>query len=140
MSTHDADSSGAVENAQRTGRAHDLAPVLESLALDLADARRACATLKRENAKLRAHLLRLDASAAIDDTETVRSPFQSTRAPGGPLRCRQCGLTLHGAVAQHDQTLLLASVCPRCDGPLARDAASGERSAELFGDPSIYLG
>ena len=103
-------------------------------------------TLEQQNAKLRAHLLRLDASAAIDDTETVHSSetgrglFQSTRAPGGPLRCRQCGLTLHGAVAQHDQTLLLASVCPRCDGPLASDAASRELSDAAFGDPSIYLG
>jgi uncharacterized protein YbaR (Trm112 family) len=44
--------------------------------------------------------------------------------PGVPLHCPQCKLTLHPATVQHEQALVSASCCPRCDGPLTATAAS----------------
>ena len=45
---------------------------------------------------------------------------------GLPLHCPQCKLTLHAATVQHEQALVFASCCPRCDGPLATSAASDD--------------
>ena len=43
--------------------------------------------------------------------------------PERTMRCRRCGVTIHPAALQHDQVLLLAACCPRCDGPLIDEGA-----------------
>jgi hypothetical protein len=43
---------------------------------------------------------------------------QSSLVPERAMRCSRCGMTVHPAAVQHDQALLLASCCPRCDGQL----------------------
>ncbi|MGH2849855.1 MAG: hypothetical protein ACRDLP_04500 [Solirubrobacteraceae bacterium] len=48
------------------------------------------------------------------------------------LRCEDCGLVLRPGAVLHDQALMLASICPRCDGALSVMTATP--------DPSIYLG
>ena len=48
------------------------------------------------------------------------------------LRCDDCGLILRPGAIVHDQALILASICPRCDGTLSAVTAKPE--------PSIYLG
>ena len=48
------------------------------------------------------------------------------------LRCDDCGLVLRPGAVLHDQALMLASICPRCDGTLSVMTARP--------DPSIYLG
>jgi len=64
-----------------------------------------------------------------NDSSTVaqREPAYSCRehekpksrfTPGDLLRCPRCGLALHPAVIEHEQALVFASCCPRCDGPL----------------------
>ena len=50
-------------------------------------------------------------------------------AQDAPVRCPQCGLTLHAATIQHEHALVFASCCPRCDGRLAGSAASGANAA-----------
>jgi uncharacterized paraquat-inducible protein A len=50
---------------------------------------------------------------------TVRIPHRrvaSGLVPEQTMRCTRCGLTFHPATIQHDQTLLFAACCPRCDG------------------------
>jgi len=58
---------------------------------------------------------------------------------GPPLRCPTCGLTLYAATIQHEQALVFASCCPRCDGPLPAIVAS-DRPVVSRSEPSIYLG
>jgi hypothetical protein len=41
-----------------------------------------------------------------------------------PLRCPRCGLALHAGVIEHEQALVFASCCPRCDGPLPMHEAT----------------
>jgi hypothetical protein len=48
------------------------------------------------------------------------------------LRCNDCGLILRPGAILHDQALILALVCPRCDGTLSDLSTTPE--------PSIYLG
>jgi hypothetical protein len=50
------------------------------------------------------------------------------------MRCGRCGLTLHRGAVQHDHTIVFASCCPRCDGPLV------EAISTAAVDPSVYLG
>jgi len=51
-------------------------------------------------------------------------PVASRRLrPGSAMGCTRCGMTVHPAAVQHDQALLLASCCPRCDGPLVPHSA-----------------
>ena len=47
--------------------------------------------------------------------------------PGDMLRCLRCGLTLHAATIEHEQALVFASVCPRCDGPLPMPRPTANR-------------
>ena len=68
--------------------------------------------------------------------ERPQAQRRFTQAKDAPLRCPACGLTLHAATIQHEQALVFASCCPRCDGQLTIGAASD--SPDLA--PSIYLG
>jgi hypothetical protein len=79
----------------------------DALARDLVASRREAAALRRENDRLRARL-----------TPGIEVWHQPAHELAGAMRCRRCGLTLHGGAIQHDQTLVFASCCPRCDGPL----------------------
>lgn len=47
------------------------------------------------------------------------------------LRCDDCGLTLRPGAILHDQALILASICPRCDGGLTDVTAIPEPSINL---------
>jgi len=69
-----------------------------------------------------------------DETPQTRRRF----TPDGPLRCPECGLALHPATIQHEQALVLASCCPRCDGQLIVGAR--ENLADSAAEPSVYLG
>ena len=50
-----------------------------------------------------------------------RVPYGSRLIPNQTMCCARCGITFHPAALQHDRALLLASCCPRCDGPLLPD-------------------
>lgn len=81
-----------------------------------------------------------DYDAATGPTVAASHPgFAPAPAPAAeaPLRCPNCGLTLHPATIRHEQVLVAAACCPRCDGPLTRDE---EQSVEAQAEPSIYLG
>jgi hypothetical protein len=47
-----------------------------------------------------------------------RVPYVRHLVPDQTMRCARCGVTFHPAALHHDRALLLASCCPRCDGPL----------------------
>ena len=57
-------------------------------------------------------------------------------ASGHPVRCPECGLTLHAATVAHEQSLIFASCCPRCDGQLTAQL----HEAASCPEPSIFLG
>ncbi len=85
-----------------------------------------------------------DADAVERNLGGLHRPFERAQAqrrftPGAALRCPACGLTLHAATIEHEQALVFASCCPRCDGPLPPTAASF-RSVAARCEPSIYLG
>lgn len=101
----------------------------ESLTHELVAAHREAAALRRENDRLRSRLRPREPATG----------FRGTRGDlvvDGPVWCRRCGLTLDRAAVQRDETLVLASCCPLCDGPLVGVAARGQRNP----DPSVFLG
>jgi len=50
--------------------------------------------------------------------------------PNQTMRCARCGTTFHPAALQDDRALLLASCCPRCDGPLLPENARAARRTD----------
>jgi 4-oxalocrotonate tautomerase len=74
-----------------------------------------------------------------DVTWVIIEEVRSGDLPGERMRCVQCALVVDAAAFEHDQVLLSACCCPRCDGPLVRLEASSD-SAHSVCDPSIYLG
>ena len=101
----------------------------EWLVHDLVAVRREAAALRRENDRLRERLKLGQAAMGLRGART-------DRVADGPVWCRQCGLTFDEAAVQRDETLVLASCCPLCDGPLVGVAATGQRDP----DPSVFLG
>ena len=104
-------------------------PGRELLLHDLAASRREAAALGRENDRLRAQL-------KIGETRTGARGPRDDRFAGGPVRCRRCGRSLELASMQRDETLVLASCCPWCDGPLVGVGTTGQPDP----DPSVFLG
>jgi len=69
------------------------------------------------------------------NTADAKPVAPSRLIPPRAMRCARCGMTVHPAAAQHDQALLLASCCPRCDGPLVpHDARPSNRRATPWAD------
>jgi hypothetical protein len=94
-----------------------------------------------ENEKLQAQISILGGDPTVAPEASTPGPRrpQSRYAPGAPLRCLRCGLTLHAATIQHEQALVFASCCPRCDGQLTTGEADNN-PADPRSEPSIYLG
>jgi uncharacterized paraquat-inducible protein A len=65
--------------------------------------------------------------AATVDTDRPTPPQRDA-----VMRCVDCGFTLRSTALLHNRALVLAAVCPRCDGTLVAVGATP--------DPSIYLG
>ena len=99
------------------------AGMFEAMVRELAGARREAAALRRQNDMLRTDLSILRAG-------------RPSQAPSAGVRCGRCGLTVSAPAVHHDRTLLLASCCPHCDGPLVTSDAASKPASE----PSLYLG
>jgi uncharacterized paraquat-inducible protein A len=76
-------------------------------------------------------------TAADPESHAAARPRRFT--PGLPSHCPECGLTLHAVTVQHEQALVFASCCPRCDGPLTTGTAN-DSAASLRPEPSISVG
>jgi hypothetical protein len=82
---------------------------------------------------------RADQISRAGETLATSAPSSPIPAADRRLRCTRCGLTIHPATIRHEQTLVFASCCPRCDGELAEAGVSAS-PAHIRSEPSIYLG
>jgi hypothetical protein len=67
------------------------------------------------------------ASPTVAVASREREKPQCRFAPADVLSCPRCGLALHAATIEHEQALVFASCCPRCDGPLPPIETAGTR-------------
>jgi hypothetical protein len=66
----------------------------------------------------------VSASPAATDLSSL-IPEPPRRLPDGlPSYCAHCDVTLDEITVEHEQTLVLASCCPLCDGPLTTNKAN----------------
>jgi len=79
-------------------------------------------------------------SAPVGSQPSSRSPARPRRLITTlPVRCPQCGVTLRTATVEHEQTLVLACCCPRCDGALST-GTDRERGSGREPEPAAQFG
>jgi hypothetical protein len=69
----------------------------------------------------------VSASPVAADLSSLIPELPRRFLSGLPLYCAHCGVTLDAFTVEHEQTLVFASCCPRCDGPLTTGAGSDNR-------------
>ena len=131
MATRESGRGPLDENLELTARLRRSGPVLESMARELATARRELAAVTRENERLRAKLAIFSPAAAAGERPTAASEPAKVRTGSW---CPSCGLTIDAGTLRHETALLAAECCPRCDGRLlarGREPTPGETSVFL---------
>ena len=92
MATRESGSGLLDENLELTARLRRSGPVLESMARELATARRELAAVTRENERLRAQLAIFSPAAAAGERPTAASaPAAAARAGRAALKRRRMG-------------------------------------------------
>ena len=118
------------ENLELTARLRRSGPALESMARELATARRELAAVTRDNARLRSQLAIFSPAASTGDRAGAASE-PATVLTGS--WCPTCGLTIDAGTLRHETAILAAECCPRCDGRLlARGRGPTARETSVF--------